>query len=1002
MIAITKRRSPATTSRARRRRPTVELLETRQLLSTFVVNNTNDGGPGSLRRAIVNSNADTAQTNLITFNLGSSGVQTISLASALPAITQPVTIEGTTDGSGNPLVELNGAGAGSSSDGLMVQANGTTIEGLIIVQFGGAGINVSSNNNVIADNFIGTEGTGGSGLGNGSNGVFVTGSNNQIIRSADGYGNIIAGNGLNGVMITGAGATGNTVAGDWLGSAQAPNLAYGIVMDSQASYNLIGTNGDGVNDVSERNIISGNDSWGVQIHGVGTEHNVVAGNYIGTGRHGAAAVPNASGGVLINAGATFNLIGTDGVSASNADEGNLISGNTGPGVAIGGTGTNSNVVAGNLIGTDATGTAALGNGDSGVSIGNGAQSNVIGTNGDGNGDAAERNLISGNANQGVYIGGSGANFNVVAGNYIGVDIMGTNPLGNGDNGVWIAAGAQSNRIGVNTVDLGAADEPNVISANTLSGVSISDAGTNFNTVSGNWIGIDPSVNHLPNGQDGVSISNGAQSNMIGGSTALANVIDLNTGNGVGVYDDTTTGNTIRCNWIRGNGGLGIALGTSGTPNPNHGNTPAIGPNNLLNYPVITSANSGTTTTVGISFVSLPGSSYTIDFYATPKNSGEGSRWLGSVSMTTDATGQIIPPTTFNLLSSSYPGQWITATATDQAGDTSEFSNAWQLPTVSNQVAVSPSITSPTYGQSLAFTTTVIAPPGSSGFPTPMGTIQFQVDGAPLGAAVTMVNGAATSAGTSKLPAGVHTISAVYSGDSTYTSFTQTISQTITPAVLTITANNASMVSGAVVPPLSVSYSGFVNGDAASSLSGQPKVSTSATSLSPAGSYPIVPAGASSPNYTIRYTNGILVVSPPPKILAAAALTQKRNKRSKPVLTGYQFTFDSTMSATAGSPASYQVQMYVKVKVKVKVGKRTKTTTQLQLRPVGFTVNYSPSSNVAQLLTGKQAFTLGGQITLVASGITSAAGGILDGNGDGIGGDNAVYNITPKGMSIRHA
>ena len=73
MTAISSRRSPTRASRTRRRRPSVELLETRQLLTTFVVNNTNDGGPGSLRRAIVNSNGDTAQTNLITFDLGTSG-----------------------------------------------------------------------------------------------------------------------------------------------------------------------------------------------------------------------------------------------------------------------------------------------------------------------------------------------------------------------------------------------------------------------------------------------------------------------------------------------------------------------------------------------------------------------------------------------------------------------------------------------------------------------------------------------------------------------------------------------------------------------------------------------------------------------------------------------------------------------------------------------------------------------------------------------------------------
>ena len=100
-------------------------------------------------------------------------------------------------------------------------------------------------------------------------------------------------------------------------------------MNFQASHNLIGTNGDGVNDSS-----SGISSPGIP-RGVsrsptrGPEDNVVAGNYIGTGPHGDAADPNGGGGVLIENGATANLIGTDGVSVANADEGNLISGNNG-------------------------------------------------------------------------------------------------------------------------------------------------------------------------------------------------------------------------------------------------------------------------------------------------------------------------------------------------------------------------------------------------------------------------------------------------------------------------------------------------------------------------------------------------------------------------------------------------------------------------------------------------------------------------------------------------
>ena len=160
-----------------------------------------------------------------------------------------------------------------------------------------------------------------------------------------------------------------------------------------------------------------------------------------------------------------------------------------------------------------------------------------------------------------------------------------------------------------------------------------------------------------------------------------------------MYDNATTGNAIRVNYIRRDGGLGIDLGGDGVT-PNHGNTVASGPNHLENYPIITSAGSGTTTTVGVSFVGLPNASYTIDFYwagsPNPSGYGEGNHWLAAVTVTTDSTGQAIAPTTFNLPAATDSGQWITATATDQAGDTSEFSAAWQISALASQVTVTPS------------------------------------------------------------------------------------------------------------------------------------------------------------------------------------------------------------------------------------------------------------------------------------------------------------------------
>ena len=199
-----------------------------------------------------------------------------------------------------------------------------------------------------------------------------------------------------GVEITGAGTTGNTVAGNYIGTDETGTYALsnyaGVEIDSGASSNVIGTNGDGVSDALERNIVSGNLLAGVWMTGTGTDNNVVAGNYIGTDVTGTFAIGNGStviadsldagiaAGVVIEDGASGNLVGTTGHSADDAGQLNVISGNLGDGVDLYASGTSGNVVAGNYIGTNATGTAALGNAGEGVYIPEVSATNWVGLN----------------------------------------------------------------------------------------------------------------------------------------------------------------------------------------------------------------------------------------------------------------------------------------------------------------------------------------------------------------------------------------------------------------------------------------------------------------------------------------------------------------------------------------------------------------------------------------------------------------------------------------------
>src|SRR5262249_19659932 len=153
------------------------------------------------------------------------------------------------------------------------------------------------------------------------------------------------------------------------------------------------------------------------------------------------ALGNSSAGVQVACGSANNTIGGTAAGARN-----VISGNN-PGVWFTCTSGSANLVEGNFIGTDVTGTAALGSGFAGVD--RRADDNTIGGT-----TAGARNVISGNLGDGVLIL-SGARKNLVQGNFIGTDVTGTKSLGsNSSNGVRIASSSSDNIIGGMTPAIG--------------------------------------------------------------------------------------------------------------------------------------------------------------------------------------------------------------------------------------------------------------------------------------------------------------------------------------------------------------------------------------------------------------------------------------------------------------------------------------------------------------------------------------------------------------------
>jgi hypothetical protein len=657
----------------RARRARVEALEDRTLLSTYTVTDTNDSGPGSLRQGILNANSVMGPSDII-FSIGS-GPQTITPLSPLPAITRlNVTIDATSQPgyAGVPLIEIDGASAGAGANGLTVSAPNVTIQGFVINRFSANGIVLSGsagNSDVIASNYIGTNAAGTAALGNGQDGIAVTNGVTGVAiigGTVAAARNVISGNGLSGIAIVAASGMFilmNYIGTNAAGSAAIPNAERGVDIFGGSTGNEVGQVGTG-------NVISGNGWEGVGISGVGTSNNAVFGNYIGTNATGLAAIPNSLAGVNIFGGATFNNIGQ-----TTYQSGNVISGNGTDGIQISGAGTSGNGVQNDFVGTNASGTVALPNGNDGVQIFGGATNNTIGN--------VPGNVLSGNQNYGLVISGSGTSGNLAWDNLIGPAadgrslLTGRSPTG---SGVGLFAGASNNTIGATAPNLTIG---NVISGNSMLGILISGAGTSNNFLSANGIGT--AMDHqtaIGNGGPGVEIANGATGNILEHSfDGVSNAIANNGGPGVAIINQGTVNNTIRQNAIYNNNGLGIDLGYDSVT-PDHGNTVGVGPNNLQNYPMITSVTPGTTTTLTLAFESLPNSTYTLDFYSStaPNSSGYGDAksYLGAILVTTDANGYLNPATTYTLPVATTSGQWITATATDQSGNTSEFSFAQQI------------------------------------------------------------------------------------------------------------------------------------------------------------------------------------------------------------------------------------------------------------------------------------------------------------------------------------
>ncbi|MDQ4120908.1 MAG: hypothetical protein M3209_05635 [Acidobacteriota bacterium] len=634
--------------------------------ATFTVTNTADSGGGSLRQAILNANAS-AGADTINFNIAGGGVHTIlpQGANPLPEITDSVTINGTTQPgyAGNPVIEIDGSSLDQTKiySGIIVRNGNVIIKALVIRDFLGRGIIVECSANC-ASNLPS---------------LVLTGS--RIGTNSDGT--IAAGNGGGGVKI---------------------------------STNQAATSQIGGTSANEKNVISGNDSNGIEINNNFQDQPpdnsfLIINNMIGTNLAGTAALPNDTG-IYIKASRV--TIGGDAPA-----ERNVISGNNYYGIIIGSNRNSDdfNIVEGNYIGTNATGTAALGNQRDGINIGP-SDNNRIGGVQPGTG-----NVISGNGWNGITFSPDaystpnanvalGPNDTLIYGNKIGTNAAGTVAIGNSFSGISIVG--NNNIVGL----AGTSTSSNIISGNVWNGVVIHDTRQWYgnygphhtkskgNKIQLNYIGTNSAGADLGNGKSGVLVSGEVTDTLIGGSSVAENTIAFNEGDGVALfkanhnqwYTTIPFDAQIAANKIHSNNLRGINVYGDDAPAGNDPLDADEGVNNLQNAPVLSGAYADTI--VG-TLHSTPGKTFSLDFYSSPScdnsGKGEGQNYLNSISVTTDANGNA----SFETFFGAPAGAVVTATATapstlgNASGSTSEFS---QCVTSSGQLATKISFNAATY------------------------------------------------------------------------------------------------------------------------------------------------------------------------------------------------------------------------------------------------------------------------------------------------------------------
>ncbi|MEK6322316.1 MAG: VCBS repeat-containing protein [Acidobacteriota bacterium] len=589
--------------------------------AVFAVTNKNDAGAGSLRQAILDANGRTG-ADAISFNIPGAGTKTIDLQSPLPVVTDPVTIDGTTQPgfTGTPVVALRRTGQGST---LQITAGNSVVRGLdICSSSSGRDVEILTGGGVRIEGNVFSEA-----------GVTIRSGNNVVGGTTSSASNKFAYHpGSANLVVTSQSATNNQIQGNFfLAQAQkcASSPSCGTAISVGAPNNVIGGTTP-----QARNIIFGGNQFTTDIETFLAPGTLIQGNFIGVDVTGTVASGSLTGVSVTSKNVT--------IGGTTPQARNVISGHRssfgeegGEGVAVFGEDDSDtfNMVQGNYIGTDATGTQALGN-LVGIAIIH-AKKTTIG------GDTPiARNVISGNVIDGVAIiptiGHGGCfplqepdpppsiDFPILL-NYIGTDASGTQRLGNGRNGIRVSLIAFSHEI-----------RGNRIAFNARNGVAIQEF---FGSV----------------GLPAFSIK------------ILDNEIFSNGVLGIDLADDGVTANDFR----------DLDSGANLRQNFPVLSTTSVANKFTTKGKVIAAA----TFTVNGTFNSTPNHTFNLQFFLGSNCSGSGHQFTGAIpiplqpvkQVTTNDNGDATYSFSFEF-PTAFTSGFVNSTATDVSGNTSEFSS----------------------------------------------------------------------------------------------------------------------------------------------------------------------------------------------------------------------------------------------------------------------------------------------------------------------------------------